>query len=509
MSYTSETQTRKIINSLSGAKGDVVALTAGVVTVFSFAPFDIFFLSFLSLALLFVSWFGITPGRAFRRGFLFGIGLFGFGVYWVHISIHQFGNTGFIPAVLLTFLLVMYMACYPALLGYMFARFCKQTSAISVVLFLASGWVLIEWLRAWVMTGFPWLNLGYGQLNSWLGAYAPVVGVYGVGFVVAMTSALLVALLWGNKKQNLISITVLVSIWVGGLVLDKQSWSTPSGDAIKVAMIQGNIGQEMKWRPEKRQATFRLYEDLTLKNPGHDLIIWPETAIPALYHQVADQYLERIRQAAQKTNTDLLIGIPYLDQDTQKYYNSMLVLGKTTDFYHKRHLVPFGEFIPFKSVIGSVLDVLQIPMSDFSSGDQGKPVLTIADNKAGISICYEDAFGEEVIEALPEATLLVNVSNDAWFGDSLAPHQHLQIARMRALETGRPMLRATNTGISAIIDERGNVVTTSPQFELHVLKSIVQPMQGETPYVKWGNWFIILLAMFFLGLIWFKDRKEK
>ena len=509
MSHISETQTRKIINSLSGAKGDIVALTAGVVSVFSFAPFDVFFLSFLSLAVLFGSWFGITPGRAFRRGFLFGIGLFGFGVYWLHISIHQFGNTGFIPAIFLTLLLVMYMACYPALLGYVFSRFCKQTSVMSIVLFLSSGWVLIEWCRGWVMTGFPWLNLGYGQLASWLGAYAPVIGVYGVGFFIAMTSALLVSLLWGNKKQNLISIAVLASVWVGGLVLDKQSWSTPSGEVIKVAMIQGNIGQEMKWRPEKRQATFRMYEELTLNNLDQDLIIWPETAIPALYHQVADQYLERIRKAAQKTDTDLLIGIPYLDQGTKKYYNSMLALGEKTDFYHKRHLVPFGEFIPFKSLIGSVLDVLQIPMSDFSSGEQEKPILTIANNKAGISICYEDAYGEEVIDALPQATLLVNVSNDAWFGDSLAPHQHLQIARMRALETGRPMLRATNTGVSAIIDERGNVLETSPQFKLHVLKSTVQPMKGVTPYVKWGNWFIIILSLFLFGLVLFKDRNTK
>jgi len=195
-----------------------------------------------------------------------------------------------------------------------------------------------------------------------------------------------------------------------------------------------------------------------------------------------------------------------MDQGTQKYYNSMVALGETTDFYHKRHLVPFGEFIPFKSVIGSVLDILQIPMSDFSSGEQEKPILTIANNKAGISICYEDAFGEEVIDALPEASLLVNVSNDAWFGDSLAPHQHLQIARMRALETGRPMLRATNTGISAIIDERGNITSTSPQFKLHVLKSIVQPMQGETPYVKWGNWFIIILSLALLGLIRLREK---
>ncbi|MDH5436103.1 MAG: apolipoprotein N-acyltransferase, partial [Gammaproteobacteria bacterium] len=468
----------KFTNSLSGVKGDITALTAGALAVFSFAPFDAFVLVFVSLVLLFIVWLDVTPGRAFRRGLLFGIGLFGFGVYWIHISIHQFGNTGFIPAVLLTALLVMYMACYPALLGYVFARFCKQTSTLSVVLFLASGWVLTEWLRAWLMTGFPWLNLGYGQLNNWLGAYAPVVGVYGVGFFIVMTSALLVMLTRGNQKQNVTSIVFLVFIWTGGLVLAKQSWSTPSGEPINVAMLQGNIGQEMKWRPEKRRATFKLYEELTLDNLDQDLIIWPETAIPALYHQVADDYLGRIRQAAQKTNTDLLIGIPYLDQKTQKYYNSMLALGKTSEFYHKRHLVPFGEFIPFKSVIGAVLDILQVPMSDFSSGEQAKPILTVANNKIGISICYEDAYGEEVIEALPEATLLVNVSNDAWFGDSLAPHQHLQIARMRALETGRPMLRATNTGISAIIDERGHVMATSPQFKLHVLKSTVQPMQG-------------------------------
>jgi apolipoprotein N-acyltransferase len=237
---------------------------------------------------------------------------------------------------------------------------------------------------------------------------------------------------------------------------------------------------------------------MTRANWTSDLIVWPETALPAFYHQ-AKNFLEDLGLEARANGTDLLIGLPVMDLETRRYFNSMVSVGSREAFYYKQHLVPFGEFIPFRSVLGGVLDFLKIPLSDFSTSDGHHQVLTVAGQQVGISICYEDAFGEEIIQTLPQATLLVNVSNDAWFGESVAPHQHLQMARMRALETGRPLLRATNTGVTAIIGSDGNIQSRARQFVAADLTDQVQPMHGSTPYVRTGNIPIVLILV--IGLI--------
>jgi len=229
---------------------------------------------------------------------------------------------------------------------------------------------------------------------------------------------------------------------------------------------------------------------LTRENWSSDLIVWPETALPAFYHQ-AERFLEGLQQEAQQNNTDLLLGLPIMDPNDKRYYNGVISLGQQQGVYHKQHLVPFGEFIPFKNLLGNILKVFDVPLPDFSHSENKNRVLNIANHKIGISICYEDVFGEEVIIAMPDVDLLVNVSNDAWFGDSIAPHQHLQIAQMRAVETGRPLLRATNTGVTAIIDHHGKIQSTIPQFVAQALTDTTQPMTGSTPYSIVGNWLII------------------
>jgi apolipoprotein N-acyltransferase len=297
-------------------------------------------------------------------------------------------------------------------------------------------------------------------------------------------------------RARVVALLVALLLWVGSGLLSLVEWSTPKDGPIRASLIQGNVPQNLKWRPEQRAPTIELYTRLSRQRWDRDIVIWPETALPAYYHQ-AETFLQGLAAEARAGGgATLLMGLPVMaDPVNGRYYNSVVRVGEPVQFYHKSHLVPFGEYIPLKALLGRLLDILRVPMADFSRGDEQQPLLEAAGQHIGVSICYEDAFGEEVIRGLPQASLLVNVSNDAWFGDSFAPHQHLQMARMRTLETARPMLRATNNGVSALIDHRGRVLATSPQFEVAVLDGEVQPRAGATPYVVMGNTPLILCLL--------------
>lgn len=477
-----------------GRRGDALALSAGALLPLAFAPFNLYPLALLAPALLFFLWIDVTPGRAAWRGWLFGLGQFGVGVNWVYISIHTFGHAPVLVTLALTVTFIAFLALYPALLGGLTLRLFATHNGWRSLIVWPAAWALLEWLRGWFLSGFPWLAIGYSQVDTPLAAYAPVLGVYGVSWLLALCAGAITLL--PSKR----AVAVLMAIVLVGLGLERVAWTHADGDGRRVALIQGNISQAVKWEPDQREPTLDLYQDLTRANWNNDLIIWPETAVPIFYHQVADKFIADVQGEARKQGVDLLLGIPVLDLGTDRYYNTMMSLGAQQGFYRKRHLVPFGEFLPLRPLLGWLLDYLQIPMSDFSAGALRQPLLRAAGYPVGISICYEDAFGEEVIGDLPEAAYLVNVSNDAWFGDSLAPHQHLQIARMRALETGRYMLRATNTGISAIIGPKGQLQAKSPQFQVHVLTGDMQPMAGATPYVRWGNRAVVVILLGLFGI---------
>ncbi len=467
----------------------MAALAGGALLPLAFAPFDFFPLAFLAPALLFHLWSDGSAARAAWRGFLFGLGMFGVGVSWVYVSLHTFGHMPAALAALATFLFVAVLSLYPALLGFVQARLFDRTRSWHALLVLPALWVLFEWVRSWFLTGFPWLHLGYSQTDTWLSGVAPWFGVYGVSLVVAITSGLLAQSLRAPEKFLWRYVPALSTIFLVGWLAGKIEWTEPTGAPLPVALVQGNVPLELKWQPAYRDTILQRYRDLSARADGAALIVWPEAAIPARLDEIDPNYLADLK----RSNADFLIGVVERDNVTRGYYNSVLALGRDTGIYRKQHLVPFGEFLPFPSVFRWLLDYLRVPMSDFSSGASDQPPLTAAGQKIGVSVCYEDAFGEEIIRALPQATLLVNVSEDAWFGDSLAPHQRLQMARLRALESGRPMLRAANTGPSAVIDHRGAVVARAPQFQAFVLRAAVQPRQGATPYVGMGNTPIILL----------------
>lgn len=499
------------ITFLQKMPGDILALVAGAIVPLAFAPFEIALLAPLALVILMLCWYQVSPGRAFFRGWLFGLGMFGVGVSWVHISMNQFGGIGVPLSVFLTALFVMFLALFPALTGYLGRKLAMRGEhkiAREYLLIIPAMWIFVEWIRGIIFTGFPWLSLGYSQIDMPISGFAPLFGVYFISFATVLTAGLIAYMLLQGKGAIKRALPALVLLWLVPGVLKTLDWSQPVGEPIKISMIQGNIAQDQKWLSQQRQPTLEMYTRLSRENWDSDLVIWPETAIPAMYHQ-AIHWLKNIAQEARMNSSELLVGLPVYNKREDEYFNSMLSLGLKESFYEKTHLVPFGEYLPLKEYLGGIIDFFDIPMSNFTAGRQEKPLLFVGGQHAGISICYEDVFGEEVALALPEAKYLINASNDAWFGDSLAPHQHLQIARMRSLETGRYLVRSTNTGISAFIDEKGRIVSSSPQFKTHVLTDSIQPMEGMTLYAVFTNAPAVILSILMMGVALFLGRKQK
>ncbi len=479
------------------------ALVAGALTVAGYAPLAVFPLPFLSLAGLLWLWQrAATPREAFWAGFAFGAGLFGVGVSWVYVSLHDFGS---MPAPLAAFATLAFcaiLAFYPAAAGWCLARL--QLGPLAGQLAFPALWTLFEWLRGWLFTGVPWLAVGYSQVDSPLAGLAPMVGVYGVSFATALCAGLLVIVISGSAKARIAGALALAFVFGLGHVLKQMAWTSPQGAPFQVALLQGNIPQEMKFRAERYLAMLATYKRL-IEASHAQLIVLPETAIPRFLDAVDPLYLKDIARIAIERHADLIVGVPIRDGDG-RYFNSVISVGTSpSQRYDKSHLVPFGEFVP--PGFSWIVKTFAIPLTDFSLGPENPKPLALAGQLVAPNICWEDAFGEEIIRQLPQATLLANVSNVAWFGDSLAPAQHLQISRMRALETGRTMLRATNTGVTAIIDPRGRVVASLPQFTEGVLTGEVQGHVGASPYVKLGNTPIVLVCVVLLGALVFTRRR--
>jgi apolipoprotein N-acyltransferase len=470
--------------------------------VLGFAPFGLALLPFFSAAGLLWLWQGAaTPRRAAALGFAFGSGLFLAGVSWVYVSLHQFGAMPAPLAAIATLLFCAFLALFPALVGYLQAQSVRPGTSTQLLL-IPALWMLAEWLRDWIFTGFPWLALGYSQAASPLGGYAPLIGVFGLSWLIWLVAGLLLAL--ARARARAAALAGLALVFGAGYGLKQVEWTRALGAPLTVSLVQGNIPQQLKWDEARFAATVQLYRRMT-EGSAARLTILPETAIPRFLDLLDPELLRSLAQSARSRGGDLIIGLPVRDAPG-RYYNSVLSLGASpTQRYDKIHLVPFGEFIP--PGFGWVLSILKIPLTDFSRGSTAQAPLALAGQRIAVNICYEDAFGEEIIRALPEATLLVNVSNVAWFGHSLAPHQHLQIAQLRALETGRFMLRATNTGMTAIIDHRGSVASALPEFTQGTLHGIVQGRSGATPYVRWGNTPAVTLALLVCALLTLRRGK--
>ena len=470
----------------------LAALLCGALVPLGFAPFGWYPLTLLGIAALAALLYAARPRDALLIGWLFGIGQFGVGVSWVYISIYLYGHASLWLSVAVMLLLVAFLALFPALMAWALARAARMPAGRFLVAMFPAAWTLTEWVRSWLLTGFPWLNLGYSQVDGPLLGFAPLLGVYGVSWLVALSGGLLVWALRAPSKARLFAAATLALIWLGGLALNQLRWTELAGGKLRATLVQGNIPQELKWQPEQQRTTLERYVALTRQHLDSDVVVWPETAVPAFYDQVAADFLEPLGVELQQHGVSLLTGIPVLERSRWDYFNAVISLDEPQRFYYKVHLVPFGEYLPLRDWLAEVLDFLPVPEADFTAGDPRQPLLSAAGYPVGASICYEIAFGEQLIAALPEAAFLINVSNDAWFGDSLAPHQHLEMARMRARETERYLLRATNTGISAIIDAEGRLLVQTRQARTETISADFEPRNGATPYVRWGNWPVVI-----------------
>ncbi len=491
----------------------VLAAALGAITVAGYAPFYLFPLPLLTFATLFVMWQRARSARdAALLGFAFGLGWFGAGVSWVYVSLNVFGAMPAPLAAAVTLLFCAHLALHPALAGYLSRKFALPP-ALNWIIFVPAAFTLIEWVRAWEFTGFPWINPGYSQAPaSPLAGYAAVLGLHGVTLLLFATAGCLCWLWlqrpWTHRRGLWRWPAALIAIWIVGAGLKTVAWTEPTGSSLSVSLLQGNISQDQKWREDQLRATLQTYLDMVRSSDAR-LIILPETALPLFLRDVPATYLEALAEHAQRNNGDVLIGVPERLPNGD-YYNSVVSAGSAgRQTYRKSHLVPFGEFIPLRPVLGELVSRLAIPLQDFARGGIDQQPLAVAGEQVAINICYEDAFGEEIIRQLPQATLLVNVSNVAWFGRSVAPQQHLQIAQMRALETGRSMLRATNTGMTAVINPQGIVEAVAPEFQSAVLTRTVAGMRGATPYVRWGNYAALALCLLGIAGAFFTLRRAR
>jgi apolipoprotein N-acyltransferase len=413
-------------------------------------------------------------------------------------------------AAAVTLLFCAYLALHPAIVGYLSRRFALPP-ALNWIVFVPAAFTLVEWLRGWLFTGFPWLNPGYSQAPaSPLAGYAAILGVHGVTLLLFATAGTL-SLPWVKEVQSRLRTlwpwpAALIAVWIAGAGLQTVAWTEPTGSRVTVSLLQGNIDQDLKWREDQLRATLDTYLRLVRASDSR-LVILPETALPIFLRDVPAEYLEALAAHARRNNGDVLLGIPERLPGGD-YYNSVVSVGSAgRQTYRKSHLVPFGEFIPLRPLLGELVSRLAIPLQDFARGAPDQQPLAVAGEQVAVNICYEDVFGEEILRQLPQASLLVNVSNVAWFGRSIAPRQHLQIAQMRALETGRYMLRATNTGMTAVINPQGAVEAVAPEFTPAVLTRSVPGMRGATPYVRWGNAVALALCLIAIAIGFFGRRR--
>lgn len=495
----------------------LVALLAGLAYPLTLAPYHLGWLMPVLLAVPVRLSIGASPRRAFATGYVWALTGFAASFYWTYLSLHDIAGLPALLAAPLTLLLPAWLALFPALALALAARWARRSGRPTGTWLLAFPLLmtLADWLRGWVITGFPWGALGYTQVpDGPLAGYLPVTGIFGLSWMVALTAAVLAWLLWlrqtGNTRpqRRPIALTVLLvaALWSGGVALKQREWTHPVGKPLTVSLAQGAIPQSLKWDPDAFGLTLRVYAEQVAAARGR-LIILPETAFPLMYDEMPAQYVNALRDMAAAKGAELVTGAPTRLADG-RYFNSVVSVTGREQRYSKDHLVPFGEFIPLPWLTGWLYRFMDIPLSGFTPGGTQQAPLTLAGERVAFNVCYEDSFGEELIGPAREATLLANVSNMAWFGNSNAAWQHLQLAQTRALETGRPMVRATNTGLTAAIDHRGQVLAEIPQFTRGVLEVTVQPRSGLTPYMRWGNLPVVLAALAGLALWWGWTRRQ-
>ena len=472
----------------------LLALIAGLLSVLSFSPFEWWFLLIPALMLLFFLWSISSPTQAFWLGFAFGIGQFGAGVSWVYVSIHNFGGMPPVLAGFCVLVFVLLLSFFPAIAGGLQALFRNFEFTIRVCILMPVSYLLLEWLRGWILTGLPWLSSGYAVIGTPLSGLAPIGGVYLVGLLYVFSIGVLMAVIADINRKSAALLILSLGVWGAAWQLDRYAWSEPVGEQISVALIQNNVPLLDKWSATAREEIISDYLIESDLQSDKDLIVWPEGAVPDYLNELPDLFWNRLKEHP----SDFAFGALYRPEPSGVYYNSIAAVSGDVTLYHKQHLVPFGEFFPLQNILSPVLRYLTIPMSDFSAWKDDQQPLSIGGHFAAASICYEDAFPHEWRDQVPIAGYLLNVSEDMWFGNSLAPHQRLQMAQFRARESERPMIRSSNNGLTSLINWRGEIGAVAPQFERAVIEGVVQPRTGVTPYVRFGDYPALIVGVVLL-----------
>lgn len=492
----------------------IIAWLAGAMFMLSLDPYGFWPLAIVSPAILYALLIPkMSNKRAFFIGESYGMGLWCVGAFWLYTSIHDYGDTPTWLALIAIAAMGLGMGLFHGILALVYNRFMgKQPLAFAAL------WVIQEWLKTWLFTGFPWLFVGYAFTEQyWLSSLAPIAGVFAVSFVAVLLAASLVEALRrraGYLMASVALIAVSTLIW-----LINPAWTTPKNTPnLSVSLVQGNIPQDLKWLTEYQIETLRIYADLSRSEWGRDLVIWPESSIP-MFQTEAWPFITEIVKQAKSSNTTWVTGIPYKDDaafnpTTDKYppfYNSVIALGSQGEgLYKKQRLVPFGEYIPFEGTLDLFPNLAgSQDIMSYSRGAADQAPLSVRGHKLGAAVCYEVAYPDTTRRNAIGTDFLLTISNDAWFGTSAGPLQHLQMVQMRALETGRWFMRATNTGVTAIINHKGQIVERAPQFERLVLRGEVEARTGETPFVRFGSLPILLLSALLIVLSYLGARVSR
>ncbi|WP_374382000.1 apolipoprotein N-acyltransferase [Pseudomonas fluvialis] len=487
----------------AGWPGHLIALGAGALTPLALAPFAIWPLALLSIALFYLGLRELTPRQAALRGWCYGVALYLAGSGWIYVSIHDYGAASPLLAGGLTLAFCAAVALFFALPAWLWARYLRRPQpGVAEALAFAALWLAQEAFRGWFLTGFPWLYAGYSQLDGPLRGLAPLGGVWLLSFVLALTAALLCNLLQLRRQHLALAsgLSLLLGPWLLAQALNEHAWTHAKGEPLRVAAIQGTVEQNLKWDPDALEAQLALYRDMTLASPPAELIVWPETAVPVL-KEYAEGYLAVMARIASDRQAALITGVPLRQVNAageRRFYNAITVLGEGQGTYLKQKLVPFGEYVPLQDLLRGLIAFFDLPMSDFARGPAQQPLLQAKGLRLASYICYEAVYPEFAAELARDSDLLLTISNDTWFGRSIGPVQHLQMAQMRALEAGRWMIRATNNGISVLIDPQGRIQSRIPQFQAAILYGEIQAMQGHTPYLRFGSLPLAILAALIL-----------
>ncbi|MFO1257968.1 MAG: apolipoprotein N-acyltransferase [Gammaproteobacteria bacterium] len=493
-------------------------LLAGVAVPLSMAPFDWHVPVFAALAIFLYGLEGQPLKRSFVLGLCFGLGLFGVGASWIFVSIYLYGNTVPAVAVTITALFVLILSLFPALTALILNALSPRLKLSRSLLIFPSLWVGMEWVRGTLFTGFPWAYIGYSQFNMHLSQFAPLGSIWAVSFATALMAALLYELItyFRNPHRKWIQaipvFSLIILVWGSAVYLKGKNWVLAIDPPLDVALVQGNIEQSMKWDAGLANQILQTYYQLTQSHYDVNLIIWPETAVP-WPKALAKDFLELLHREAQVHGVGLITGLPEEATHHNQYYNAIIALGLSQGEYRKQHLVPFGEYVPLEKWLRGLIGFFNLPMSSFISGPINQPPIQMGKFKIAPTICYEIAYPELVRNQAKDADILLTISNDAWFGTSLGPHQHLQIAQFRALETGKFLLRATNTGWTALINPEGYISEQIERFQPGVLRGTVRATVGETPWMTYGPRpvFYFIGLWFIFGLvhqIWLKIQRR-